>query len=621
VGLGRDLATELPIFLFDKSGTLFFMTLSNTWITGLLCVVLTLFLVQLPQSSYIVQGGAFVLLFGLCAYQFLTNRISIYKDGYTVFAGLFTALCLGSVFISDITYSSIILLPTYLIVPLVIMSFDRGHLNMDIIYKWIMGAGTILGVYALYQFYMQSGYSRITANAPFANPNSLAVFLGISCVIAWYRILTEKNKVHVLLCSSIILLCWAGIVTTSARGVMLGLCVVFIIVSFIQLKNDNRKRTLLHMLIFFMAAFLIFSVLKMTSPTEIFLQKFDMEVEPVGSRFNIWRGVINAIFSTNPIFGNGIGTFKDVYLHYRLPTDRASGLHGHNDLLHLVLELGFVVIIPFFALVFAIIKSFLGASVHERERILLPLSLLIFIAGCAMFTSIVLLPVFLLISGVIILDYKGRSCETGTVIGNERARYICAVFLMILITLQGQKFIVTRMMIDLRDASNQSNLNDFRVQINKMDVISLGHHPAVPIFQTSLLLNLWDANLISAEKKDVMAELNGYVDRAEELNAWNVETLYYRGEILKREGKLDDATALWRKALEIDPTYITVRFALADHMLDDDERYDLLKDGLHLKYWKQNPQKLFGMIMVEAKKNSDTKTYEKAEKRLTQLLR
>ena len=612
MGLGRDLATELPIFLFDKSGTLFFMTLSNTWITGLLCVVLTLFLVQLPQSSYIVQGGAFVLLFGLCAYQFLTNRISIYKDGYTVFAGLFTALCLGSVFISDITYSSIILLPTYLIVPLVIMSFDRDHLNMDMIHKWIMGAGAILGVYALYQFYNQTGYFKIVANAPFANPNSLAVFLGASCIAAFFIFLKDTGKITCLALISL-LLSWAGIVATSARGGIIVLCVVMIFV-FAMLWKE--KHALAKTIVTGIAFFVIFYGLQYSAPSEIFEKTYNLGPNSIWSRFNIWRGIVDAIISTNPIIGNGIGTFKDVYLHYRLPADRASGLHGHNDVLHLVLEMGMIVILPLGILAVMVIVNFCQ---NHKQRIL-PFALLSFIAGCGMVTSITLLPSLLLLTAIFLVDMKENDKEKIVNVGHVGHQGIALCFI-ILMGIQIYSGIERSIRIGLKEAGEQANLENFRNDVNMLDVISLGHHPAVPIFQTSLLLNLWDANLISAEKKDVMAELNGYVDRAEELNAWNVETLYYRGEILKREGKLDDATALWRKALEIDPTYITVRFALADHMLDDDELYDLLKDGLHLKYWKQNPQKLFGMIMVEAKKNSDTKTYEKAEKRLTQLLR
>ena len=588
------------------------MTLSPNILTGFLAVILTLFLVQLPAYAYIVQGFAFVLLFGLCAYQFLIGRISVYKNGYTAFASLFMAMCLGSVFISDITYNSIILLPTYLIVPLVIMSFDRGHLNMDIIYKWIMGAGAILGVYALYQFYNQTGYFKIVANAPFANPNGLAVFLGVSCITAFFFFLKNTGKITYFALIPL-LLSWAGIVTTSARGGMIVLCVVMI---FVLAMLWKQKHVLIKTVVTGIVFCVIFYGLQYSAPSENFEKTYNLDPKSIWSRFNIWGGVIDAIISTNPILGNGIGTFKDVYLHYRWSVDRASGLHGHNDLLHLVLEMGIVVVIPFIILTVQVIVDFY----KNHTRHILPFALLVFIVGCAMFTSIILLPSLLLLTAIILMDMKGDKAGNMIVVGDV-GRQSIAFFIVIVIGLQIYSFADRAIRIGLKDAGQQANLENFRNDVNMLDVISLGHHPAVPIFQTSLLLNLWDANLISAEKKDVMAELNGYVDRAEELNAWNIETLYYQGEILKREGKLDDATALWRKALEIDPTYITVRFALADHMSDDDERYDLLKDGLHLKYWKQNPQKLFGMIMVEAKKKFDTKTYEEAEKRLTQLLR
>lgn len=612
MGLGRDLATELPIFLFDKSGTLSFMTLSPNILTGFLAVILSLFLVQLSQQAYIAQGGAFLLLFGLCAYQFLQNRISIYKNGYTVFAGLLSVMCLGSVFTSDITYNSIVLLPTYLIVPMVIMSFDRGHLNMGVIYKLIMAAGIILGVYALYQFYNQTGYFKIVANAPFANPNSLAVFMGVSCVVAFFFFLKNTEKMSYVALASL-LFGWAGIVTTSARGAIIGLCIVM---ALIMIMLWREKHVWAKAVVTVVCFCIVFYGLQYSAPNAVFEKTYNLDPDSIWSRFNIWGGIIDAITSTHPILGNGIGTFKDVYLHYRLPADRASGLHGHNDLLHLILEMGIVVLIPLGVLATAIISSFC----KDYKSRILPFALLVFIAGCAMFTSIILLPPLLLLTAIILIDMKGDNAGNMIVVGDV-GRQSIAFFIVIVIGLQMYSCAERFIRVGLQEAGQQANLENFRNNVNILDAISLGHHPAVPIFQTSLLLNLWDAKIITAAQDDVIAELNGYLDESYRRNPWNIETLYYRGHVLKRVGDIDGAKEKWEQVLKIDPTYITARIDLASHKKRDEDAYCILKDGLYLKYWKQNPQKLFGMIMIEAKKQGDTKTYTEAEKRLTQLLR
>jgi O-antigen ligase len=595
------------------------MTISNTWITTLLCAALGLFLVQLPDWSYMAHGAGFCILWGLCLYNLVENRCDLSVNGYTLFAMMFGGLCVVSIGVSDITHSSLAILPTYMILPMV-MVFLQGSINTKFLYNILMFLGFVCGLYALYQFYAQSGYYIITTNEPFANPNSLAVFLGVPCLIAWRQILTKQKVKQIALYGLLALLSWAGIVTTSSRGVMLGLFIVIGFVSCLHLSKENKKSVFLKVVFFTSVAFLIFWVLKVSAPNDIFTQSFNVDPESIGSRFNIWRGIIDAIFSNNPLIGNGIGTFKDVYLHYRLPMDRASGLHGHNDILHLILEIGLVVLIPFIILAFTVVKNFSVASGENKSQLLLPLSLLVFITGCAMFTTVILLPSLLLITGIILVDYMKHDGEK-TVIQKTYMNKIAIVFLIVLITLQVQKIVETRTMIDLKNASSQSDLNDFRTQINKVDMVSMGSHPAVPIFQTSLLMSLWDTKMIAAPQSDVVNELNGYLDRSKSLNPWNVETLYYRGHILKRKGDIAGAKSAWKNVLKIDPTYVGARIDLANHTTRTEDAYCILKDGLHLKYWKQNPQKLFGQIMVEAQKQSDIKTYEEAERRLTELLR
>ncbi len=595
------------------------MMLSHTWITTLLCAALGLFLVQLPDWSYMAHGAGFIVLWVICLCGVSHSKHNFSINEYTVFAFLFIGMCVLSVAMSSIAHSSISILSTYLILPIVMISLN-GSINRRFFYNTLLALSAGLGGYALYQFYTQTGHYKIIANGSFANPNSLAVFLGVGFLIAWNLFLTTKNKIQLSLYGVITMLVWAGIVTTSARGVMLGLPIVIAFVSLMYINYMPKKEILLKVMLLSMGGVAIFLSVKMFVSAEMFSQTLNIHSGSAGPRFNIWRGVVDAIQSTNPVFGNGIGTFKDVYTHYRLPTDPASGLHGHNDILHLILEMGLLVLIPFTILAFTVVKSFVVAREENKSRLLLPLSLFVFIAGCAMFTTVILLPSLWLITGIILIDYMKHDGENA-VVKKTYMNKIAIVCLIVLIALQAQKIVETRTMIDLKNASNQSDLNDFRAQINKMDMVSMGSHPVVPIFQASLLMSLWDAKMITAPQSDVVSELNGYLDQSKSLNPWNVETLYYRGHVLKREGDIAGATSAWENVLKIDPSYVSARIDLVNYMTRTEDAYIILKSGLYLKYWKQNPQKLFGMIMVEAKKQGDTETYEDAEERLKELLR
>jgi O-antigen ligase len=593
------------------------MVLSKNIVTGSLLACFFLFLVQLHPLAYIAHEVGFTVLVGLCIW--VVCRVDHDKtplNAPVIFAILFIIYGFLSLLWSDVPYASFSQFSTYMVVPIIIISFyQRADLiNFDFVYRVLMVTTCVLGVYALYQFHFQTGHFRIIANEPFVNPNSLAVFLGVGALIGYWNCMRVQSWRWFFIYSAVFLTCYAGIMTTSSRGVLLALPVMM--VAMILFLNTNHK--IIKLMSVFIAMAMVFFTVPMLSSADIISQTTNTDLASIGSRFNIWKGVVNAIILENPFFGTGIGTFKDVYVHYRLPADYASGLHAHNDALQLILELGIVGFIPVLILGFGVIGIVYQSIKRKNQAPILPLCLLAFMAGCAMFTTILAVPCFLVFVGFVIVDCT-RHIDRHFKVPHINTRYFICCTAIVMLGLSWQSGVDHHIRNMIKNSAEKSGLNAFRDHINMLEGATFGLHPAVPIFQTSLLMTLMDSNILNDANEDILKELDGYVTQAQSRNPYNVEVDYYKGEIAMRRGDEDAAMHHWRQALAVDPSYIQARFRVYER-LNKSDGYQLLKEGLGLKYWKQNPRRLYGEIMVLASEFGDDDAYQIAQKKLQRLL-
>jgi hypothetical protein len=329
------------------------------------------------------------------------------------------------------------------------------------------------------------------------------------------------------------------------------------------------------------------------------------------ARLSIWQGALNAALSTHPWIGNGMGTFKDVYLQYRLPGDPASGFHAHNDSLHILVELGALGVMLFGVLVGYLVRLLYGVCKHRDQVHILPAALVIFCIGMAMVTPVILLPCVSIVLGVAILDLRSLRVDQKVISVPKIAQQILILFFVALGCLTVQSGLERYSLFKMNEALFKGDLAGFVGGIDQVDQWSFGVNPGVPIMRASTLLGLYDTYMIDDEKRPyALDEVEGYLKQAKNRSPYNPEILFYEGEVALRRGDEKAAREKWQSVLAIDPRYLRARMRLASLIKDEEERYVLLRDGVAYRYWKQDPKTFYKALLPMAQNRDDDDVVE-----------
>ena len=192
----------------------------------------------------------------------------------------------------------------------------------------LMGAGTIISIFALYEY--GAGIEDRRAVSVFTNPNLLATYLLIIAPL----VLAQISGAAISLKKRFILIAffaasYTALILTMSRGAWLGITAA---VAGIIVMTRNFRLLLVILLV---------TVLILPLGSENFYGRLTSiaDMEEHTGRLNIWQGTVNMI-RDNPVFGVGIGNFRPMYENYA-PEDASPGMHHtHNILLQTLAEIG-----------------------------------------------------------------------------------------------------------------------------------------------------------------------------------------------------------------------------------------------------------------------------------------
>jgi len=209
-------------------------------------------------------------------------------------------------------------------------------------------------------------------SGPFENPNIFANYLLFVLAIQLYlytRIIKQSVKKLMLFA---ILMAVLTVFITGSRGAIIGIIgSLFISVLLIIAINANSvKQNLKELLIGFPIFFAIFaSLFSQTASFNRLSATLSGQVRNLDIRIQLWSTAINA-FTTNPIFGVGIGQFPQ----YATYTGLAREIFPHNTFLRLASETGLIGI-GFFVSIFVFsIRDAVRNNIYYRDVVSLYLA-------------------------------------------------------------------------------------------------------------------------------------------------------------------------------------------------------------------------------------------------------
>lgn len=594
------------------------MILSLTSRAGVFALIFSAFLVQLPDWAYGFTALGYLGIFGLCGMAITQEKITEFRINlFTIFGVLFFTYLSWSLFWSEIPYLSIYSLCLHAIVPFILVT--QGFLKNPVMdynkfYQFLCVVGVGLSLYALYQFFSNTGQFIGAANYPFYNPNSLAVLLGVCCLSSLHFSLKNSSCRWAYLIGCIFIV--AGIVTTQSRAVILMIVITaLIMIWFVYKAKQTSFKSALMTFIGVVVSVTIFPlILDFIKGDAYLVQAMSIDLSFLSTRIIIWQGVIEAALSTNPFLGNGLGTFSQIYQNFRHVDDRTMGMHAHNDILHLLVEIGLIGLSIGLMLVVGVLvaTSKILSNIANHHDKILPLIIILFIGGMAMATSIVLLPCVMLILALALTHLmpllRDRMC--GGVMGAQIA--IVGLILMTILSLQNasQYYLTAKIKQSLSD----QNIEAFFTHIDRLDQISLRLNDVVPMMQTSLMFSLMDNHLVQDDQiQEAYSEIQLYLDDAERRNPYNIGLKLYEGELLLRQGEKAKAKLIFENGLKADPMFINLRLALIEMTDDIKEQERLLRDGFGYHYWRHDPKKLYASAIIFAVKHNKSDLHEMAQ--------
>lgn len=587
------------------------MYITSSTRTIILCICLVLLLIQVPDWAHIPQFIGIFCVLSVIFNDFLQKNIRFNVNLITIFAFLYVIYGIFGLFISEIPFSTIKMLPIYLMAPLLLLSAasmreGADYVSWPLLSKFLILCGGILSLYALFQIYSQSGYYVTIANYPFYNPNSLAVFLGV-CFLASLHKFLSNTRPSIIYCIVTILI-FLGVCTTGSKAAFIAIVTMSFIMIFIchhMQSSINYKKLV------YMSAGIVIAAIIAPELIQMMVANNGGKVTsllPVANSANtrlvIWQGAITTALSTHPFAGNGIGTFKDVYLQYRMPGDKASGNHAHNDILHIWVEMGICGLMIFALGVLGFLFALKQIWINKINHHILPALIIIFCGGMALITPIIFLPPIMLIVALalaVIMPKKYQPIPYGDYI-----RQALMVVVILIGCLSARNLVDTAATLAGKSSMDKGDLNGFLTSIDVIDTVSFGLSPSVPIHRASSLLALYDGGVLPSEQLSAaLDEVTYYIDDAKRRNPYNPEILYYRGEVAMRKGEGAEAVRFWENTIALDPSYVVARMKLMNLTDNHDDKMALIRDGIYLKYWKQNPTQFYAMALIEAKKSGD----------------
>ncbi|MDD2752119.1 MAG: O-antigen ligase family protein [Candidatus Omnitrophica bacterium] len=176
---------------------------------------------------------------------------------------------------------------------------------------------------------------------PFINRNHYAGYLEMILFLGIGLLLTDMDRQKRVVFSFMAVIMILGILLSLSRAgffsFLISLAIMFYL---LRLRRTIKKRSALVLSLFIFA--LVFLLFAGAGPFwERILTMFRQESITAETRWLIWKDTFK-IISDFPVFGSGLGTFRNIYPMYKTITSQAVFAQAHSDVLQLISETGFL---------------------------------------------------------------------------------------------------------------------------------------------------------------------------------------------------------------------------------------------------------------------------------------
>ncbi len=271
------------------------------------------------------------------------------------------------------------ILKSFLILPILFSLFlvffiKKNYFTFSDIFKYFFVSVSLLSFWGIINIITNSltfdGRLKVFYDSPnhFAMILSPAIIFGIWLLFFNNKKFLEIKHAHLVIIALISLI--LNLIFTKSLGAITAtlLSIFFIYLSKKESLEKLFKKTLL--LLLFLSTIFVMN-------TSFFNNFFPADLhDSTGSRIAIYQSA-KKLISDNFIWGIGPGNFQTKYLEYQkffAPYPEWAIPHAHNNSLHIYVELGFLAVIAFLALIFL---KLLSKKERSQEKIL-ALSLLIY---------------------------------------------------------------------------------------------------------------------------------------------------------------------------------------------------------------------------------------------------
>lgn len=598
----------------------------------MLIVAVAITCLQAFPYSFIVMGiGVFLVLItlGFEIFGQAGQKTHFNINFVSVGAGLLLIYYMLSVLWSPVPFKTMEAIPKYALMPLIVLVVSctgTTLVNLKNITTGMAILGALLGFGSLFQYFMNDGLFSYIARYPFFNPNSLAVILGLCFIATMHGLFADDNKKShraLFLHTALVIIALALFTVHSRLAVFsLGAVIVLTLVLGSLVKLYPGFRQFLKMMVLFVIPFVAMGITGMIVYKDVTKEKTAIELssdspqvsilsERDSERLYIWEGSLQAAKSQNIFLGSGVGTYSSVYAPYRESGDISSGLHAHNDIIHLLVELGVSGLIIYMLMGLGVVIGLVKSLPNEGGNGItasLAFGSLFFLALCAQLTTVVLLVPAMIYAGWCFSVFVGSDFVLRSQCYVPWLRSVLLVVIALVGLLVMQSVAVNILGARMKSDVEKSDFSSLRAHNNLLDSLSFGLHPAVPTFRASMLLGLIDSGMIGMQQNaNAVNEVQLYIDDAKRRNPLNPESYYYQAELEKRLGNDENAIHNYERALTLDSRYLSARMGLAKILEKNDPQaaLEVLKDGLGYSYWRQDPITYFSYALIMANMNGD----------------
>lgn len=249
---------------------------------------------------------------------------------------------------------------------------------VSIILFTLLGLGTLISIYAIYQYMTRSGWVLIypkpaqyagRASGTYICPNHFAGLLAMLLPLGMSLLLSARvNHITRILIGYAVLMMTAGLVTTASRAGWLAAAfgVFFVVIVLLHKRRFWLPVTVAVILLVF-GGFYLYSH-NLVAKRRV--QENRLLVPDENRRILYWRGAID-VWKQSPWIGAGAGHYDYRYRQVRQPTNVAQGRPGwaHNDYLNTLADYGIIGLGIIFVILGTIVYTGLSGWRSVKRRI------------------------------------------------------------------------------------------------------------------------------------------------------------------------------------------------------------------------------------------------------------